>query len=352
MVSEHLVIGLMSGSSLDGLDICLVRFKEKQNGEWSFEIVQTDYESYPESFQNELRNLPHASAYQLAQMHTHYAIKQAGYIQQFFKKFPVSKEAELIVSHGQTVFHQPESSFTTQIGCGATLSAKTNKTVVCDLRTYDVALGGQGAPLVPFGEQYLFDSYDTFLNIGGICNISLHKENEILAYDVCPANTLLNLLAHQENQAFDEGGQIAQKGNVNQELLGKLAKVKYYYTPAPKSLGTEHIMSDWWPEIEANSLSIEDKMATVVEHIAMKVGSSIQGESVLITGGGAYNTYLIDRIKYYTLAEIVIPPKVIIDYKEALIIGFVGLMRYLGRNNFIASVTGAMRDNMGGAIYG
>lgn len=351
-MSEHLVIGLMSGSSLDGLDICFVRFKEVENEKWEFEIIHTDYYSYPVSFQKELRVLPLASAYQLAQMHTHYSQVQADYIQQFFEKFPASKEAELIVSHGQTIFHQPESAFTTQIGCGATLSAKTNKTVVCDLRTYDVALGGQGAPLVPVGEQSLFKSYQNFLNIGGICNISFHSESEVQAYDVCPGNTLLNLLANQKDQAYDKGGGVAEKGTVDQALVSQLSEINFYKKSPPKSLGTEHIMQYWWPAIEASPLSVEDKMATVVEHIAIELGRNIRGTSTLVTGGGAWNSYLIDRIRYHSSSEIVIPPQVIVEYKEALIIGFLGLLRYLGRNNSKASVTGALRDNMGGAIYG
>lgn len=350
-MAEYHVIGLMSGSSLDGLDVCYARFEEVNN-HWNFEILQTHCYAYPLHFQNELRNLPDASAYQLAEMHMHFARIQSEYLQQFFQKYPESQNTEIIVSHGQTIFHQPEKSFTTQIGCGATLSALTGKTVVCDLRTYDVALGGQGAPLVPFGEKYLFSNYQYFLNIGGICNISAHTASEVSAYDVCPGNTLLNLLAQELGQSYDRNGEIARSGQVNQKLLAQLSEIGYYQKKAPKSLGTEHLMNDWWKLITADSIPTADKMATVAEHIAIELGKVLSRKSTLVTGGGAFNSYLIERLRQHSASEIVIPPVQIIEFKEALVIGFVGLMRYLGRNNCLSSVTGAQRDNMGGAIYG
>ncbi len=350
-MAEYYVIGLMSGSSLDGLDVCAVKFNE-ENSRWKFEIQNTVCYEYPEHFQQALRQLPDATAYQLAEMHTGFARIQADYLQQFFQAFPDSRKADLIVSHGQTIFHQPEQSFTTQIGCGATLSALTSKTVVCDLRTYDVALGGQGAPLVPLGEKYLFPEFKSFLNIGGICNISEHTDSGITAYDVCPGNTLLNLLAIQSGKTYDTRGTIARNGSVCPELLAQLSSVDFYQKEGPKSLGTEHLMRDWWPLIEAASLSVEDKMTTVVEHIAIELGKVLTHPTTLITGGGALNTYLTERIIHHAVSEIIVPSRQIIEFKEALIIGFAGLERYLGRNNCLSSVTGAQRDNMGGAVYG
>lgn len=350
-MSEYHVIGLMSGSSLDGLDICAVRFIE-ENNRWEFEIDHAVCYEYPGQFQQKLRQLPDTSAYELAEMHNKFARIQAEYLGQFFQTFDSAKRADLIVSHGQTIFHQPARFFTTQIGCGATLSALTGKTVVCDLRTYDVALGGQGAPLVPLGEKHLFADHKSFLNIGGICNISEHSDYGIKAYDVCPGNTLLNLLAISCGKTYDEGGEIAKAGNINAELLGELSSVAFYKKTGPKSLGTEHLMQDWWPLIEKSSLSVEDKMATVVEHIAIELGKVLSQKSTLVTGGGALNTYLTERIIHHSVSEIIIPSRQIIEFKEALIIGFAGLMRFLGQNNCMSSVTGAQRDNMGGAIYG
>lgn len=350
-MTKYEVIGLMSGSSLDGLDICFVEFEES-NHQWSFDIKAVKCYSYEEDLQHELRTIGDGSAFQLAEMHTKFSRMMAEYVSKFMEEFPASKKASLIVSHGQTIFHQPEKYFTTQIGCGATLSALTNKTVVCDLRTYDVALGGQGAPLVPFGEKHLFHNYQSFLNIGGICNFSIHLENQVEAYDVCPGNTLLNLLAMQVDKNFDEDGDIARKGQVNQDLLEQLSAIDYYQKSLPKSLGTEHIMNDWWGIIQNSKLSTADTMSTVVEHIAIELGKVLTNTSVLVTGGGALNSYLIERIKANTNSQIILPSRQMIEYKEALIIAFVGLNRYLGRNNFYSSVTGAHRDNMGGAIYG
>ncbi len=351
MKTKFEVIGLMSGSSLDGLDICFVEFQE-QNTQWSFEIKAAKCYPYQQELQGDLRKIGEGSAFQLAEMHTKLSKIKAEYVQQFFEEFPISKNATLIVSHGQTIFHQPEKSFTTQIGCGATLSALTNKTVVCDLRTYDIALGGQGAPLVPFGEKYLFHEYQSFLNIGGICNISTHDKDKIEAYDVCPGNTLLNLLSAQVGQNYDEDGKLARSGQVNEDLFKQLSLINYYQKAFPKSLGTEHILKDWCEIIQNNNLSTADAMATVVEHIAFELGKVLKNSSVMVTGGGALNSYLIERIAAHTNSKIFLPSQEMIEFKEALIIAFVGLNRYLGRNNFYSSVTGAQRDNMGGAIYG
>lgn len=350
-MARYKVIGLMSGSSLDGLDICYVEFEEI-NHHWSFEIKAVKCYLYEEDLQQKLRNLGTSTAFQLAEMHTRFSKIMAEYVSNFMEEFTVAKNASLIVSHGQTIFHQPEKSFTTQIGCGATLSALTNKTVVCDLRTYDVALGGQGAPLVPFGEKYLFQEYDSFLNIGGICNISIHHQDKVEAYDVCPGNTLLNLLAMQDGYNYDEDGNIARSGQINKELLDQLSAINYYKKALPKSLGTEHIMNEWWKLIKNKNLYTADAMATVVEHIAIELGKVLKNSKVLASGGGGFNYYLMERIAANTNSEIILPSRQMIEYKEALIIAFVGLNRYLSRNNFYSSVTGAHRDNMGGAIYG
>ncbi|MCO5248522.1 MAG: anhydro-N-acetylmuramic acid kinase [Chitinophagales bacterium] len=349
-MTEYKVMGLMSGSSLDGLDICVVKLKE-ENSQWQFEITQAETFDYDDIFRNRLRNLPNESAYKLAQMHTEFAKIQAQFVQKFFQKYPDTKDVLLIVSHGQTIFHQPEKGFTTQIGCGATLSALTQKTVVCDLRTIDVALGGQGAPLVPFGEKYLFPAYKSFINIGGICNISLHTDKRITGYDVCPGNTLLNLLSQQLGKSYDAKGEIAKSGSIDQELLQQLNSLPFYLERNAKSLGTEHILSDWYTLIEKTKSPIKDKLRTVIEHIAQELSHHIL-EKTLLTGGGVHNSFLVERIRHYSSHEIIIPDLEIIDFKEALIIAFVGWMRYLNKNNFLSSVTGAKNDSMGGAIYG
>ena len=341
----------MSGSSLDGLDICHARFREEGQG-WEYEIVRAVCYPYEEQFGEALRVLPQRTAVELAFMHTYIGKLHGLLVNRFFTEFPESREASLIVSHGQTIFHQPENGFTCQIGCGATLSAVTDRPVVCDLRTMDVALGGQGAPLVPLGERYLFPAFRNFLNIGGICNISSHIDEHVLAYDVCPGNTLLNYFARKAGKPFDEHGYIARQGKVDHSLLEQLNRVAFHEKNAPKSLGTEHILSDWLPLTEAAELTVPDTMATIVEHIAVRVAETITTDKVLVTGGGAFNHFLMERIRKNTSSEVIVPSGQTVEFKEALIMAFLGLLRYQGNTNCWSAVTGASRDSLGGAIYG
>lgn len=348
---QYDVIGLMSGSSLDGLDICRVVFTEDAVQGWKFEIKETAFYAYEESFRNRCRALPQGTAFELAQMHQHLGKIFATYLLDFFDKNPDSKKATLIVSPGQTIFHRPELGFTSQIGCGATIAALTQKRVVADLRSMDVALGGQGAPLVPMGEKMLFPLQKQFLNIGGICNIALHDHENVKAFDVCPGNTLLNYFSLQKGFSFDENGNLARQGNINSTLLEQLNQIEFCLQPGPKSLGTEHIYRDWLTLINASHLSVEDALCTAVEHIAMQIAQVMNNEPMLITGGGALNQYLVERIKAHSSAEILSCARAIVDFKEALIIAFLGLQRFLNRPTTLTSVTGAQRTSIGGAVY-
>ena len=348
-------IGLMSGSSLDGLDICYVRFQNDVLT-FNYEILQAECIEYTNEFRERLRNASSCSAFEFAKLHTELGEYFGVLTNDFIQKNKI-ENLDFICSHGQTIFHQPNSGFTTQIGCGAQIAAQTHSKVVCDLRSSDVAHSGQGAPIVPIAEQHLFPEYKVFLNIGGIANIAFHKEEKIIAYDVCAANTLLNYFAKQKGLDYDKDGHLARNGEISQELLSDLNEIKFCKQPFPKSLGTEHITNEWIPLFDKYENGIEDKIATAVEHIAMQVGEAIKSQfsilksEILITGGGALNTFLTDRIQHHSNLKVVVPDILTVQYKEALAMAFIGLLRIMETPNCLASVTGAKKDVTGGAVY-
>jgi len=355
MKEEFYAIGLMSGSSLDGLDICYIRFLVS-GFRFEYEILQADCIEYTNEFRERLRNAPNLSAFEFAKLHAELG-KYFGQLTNDFIKQNKIENLDFICSHGQTIFHQPNLGFTTQIGCGAQIAAQTNCKVICDLRTSDVANAGQGAPIVPIAERYLFSAYKVFLNIGGIANIAFHEDNKVKAYDVCAANTLLNYFAKQKGLAYDKDGNLARSGNIILPLLDELNNIVFCKQAAPKSLGTEHIVNDWLPLFDKYETTIEDKLATAVEHIAMQVAKAIKSEirnlnsEILITGGGALNSFLVERIQHHVSIKVKVPDVLTIQYKEALAMAFIGLLRILEIPNCLASVTGAKKDVVGGAVY-
>jgi anhydro-N-acetylmuramic acid kinase len=348
-------IGLMSGSSLDGLDLCYVRFQHS-NSRFEYEIIYADCIEYTNEFRERLRNAPNLSAFEFSKLHTEVGKYFGELTHDFIQKNKID-ELDFISSHGQTIFHQPNLGFTSQIGCGAQLAAQTSTKVVCDLRTSDVANKGQGAPIVPVAEQYLFAEYKVFLNIGGIANIAFHKNESVIAYDVCAANTLLNYFAKEKGLDYDKDGNLARSGNINASLLEELNTIAFCKQSAPKSLGTEHVFTDWITLFEKYAISTEDKLATAVEHIAMQVGNAIKSEIInynsemLITGGGALNSFLVERIQHHATTIVTVPDVLTIQYKEALAMAFIGLLRILEIPNCLASVTGANKNVIGGAVY-
>lgn len=343
------VIGAMSGTSLDGLDIAAVEFKY-QNQKWNFEIIGAKTISYPDEWTMKLLKAPTLSGEKLIELHSEYGKFTGKRINNFIKK--TGFKPELIASHGHTVFHQPEKHFTYQIGNGAEIAATTKITTVADFRIGDVAVGGQGAPLVPIGDKLLFGDFDYCLNLGGFANVSFEKNKLRIAYDNCPVNFVLNYFAEKQNLEFDKDGMLGRKGNINSELLKKLNTLKYYIQNPPKSLGREWVENEFFPVLNTFKISDADKMRTVYEHIAIqlsKIGSK-KGK-MLITGGGAFNTFLIERIKFHSALEIVIPSKEIIDFKEALIFAFLGVLKMQKKINCLSSVTGAIMDSSVGVIF-
>lgn len=348
------VIGLMSGTSLDGIDLVFVKFKEENT--YSFEILASESIEYSDLWKNKLKNAFNLSGEKIARLDSEYGLFLAEVINNFIDKNSL-QNIDFIASHGQTIFHQPHLHYTTQIGNGAVISAETNLPVYCDFRKQDVALGGQGAPLVPIGDKYLFSAYEFCLNLGGFSNISFDQNNQRLAFDICPVNIVMNHYTEKIGLAFDEEGKIARSGKLNEDLLNKLNSLEFYQSEKPKSLGYEFVVETIFPIIDQCNLPMEDVLRTYVEHIAIQITKVIDKNSTntavktLVTGGGAFNQFLIERMQFFTRNELVIPSKEIIDFKEAIIFGFLGVLKSQEKVNCLKSVTGAQKDHSSGIYF-
>ena len=353
----------MSGTSLDGIDLALCDVSEH-----GYKILAAETVPYYEEWKQRLSTLENASAYEYALANVELGHHYGKVINRFLKG---RQRPEAIASHGHTIFHQPAKGLTTQIGDGDAIAAETGLPVVFNFRTLDVALGGQGAPLVPIGDELLFGRYDACLNLGGIANVSYREckgvqgsagECRRVAYDICPCNMALNRLAAMLGYPYDKGGVNARGGQVHTCLLHELDALDYYAATGPKSLGKEWFVAQFWPVVKnfigvVPSLSkVRDALATVSAHIAMQIGRVLEANgigSLLVTGGGAYNSYLIEQIgDYRPEVEITVPDKLIVEYKEALIFAMLGYLRLTGKVNTLSSVTGAKCDSIGGNIAG
>jgi anhydro-N-acetylmuramic acid kinase len=344
------VIGLMSGTSLDGLDIAFCRFSFS-DGRWSYVIEKAETLAYSPEWKKRLQDAFSAPAPGLARFHMDYGHFLGNAVNEFIRRHNI--DPQFVSSHGHTIFHDPGNGYTFQAGSGAAIAAECRLPVVCDFRAMDVALGGQGAPLVPVGDKLLFNDHDACLNLGGFANISYDHNDERIAYDICPVNIVANAIAAETGKEYDSSGDEGRKGKISEALLGELNSLSYYHLPAhsPKSLGKEWIDNVLMPAMRKHSLSPADKLATLYEHIAIQVGRAAAGGEMLVTGGGAYNTYLLERIKQHTPAEILIPPGNIVEFKEALIFAFLGVLRMEERANCLRDVTGAASDSIGGCVY-
>jgi len=350
-MDSYNVIGIMSGTSLDGLDICYASFNHNNN--WNFTIKNSKTIELNPSLKSKLKNATTLSGLELSLLHNQVGNFIGKAIMQFIIGFQINKnEIDFISSHGHTIFHQPEKQLTLQIGNGANISALTKLPVVCDFRTTDLALKGNGAPLVPIGDKLLFSEFDNCINLGGISNISYQKGNERIAFDICPVNMVLNYLANQLGFDYDKNGELAKSGNLNDELLNQLNQLEYYNTTPPKSLGYEWVETNIIPLLKNSPLKNEDLLKTFVEHISFQIGNHLkQNGKTLFTGGGTHNKYLMERIQHFSNTQIIIPNQEIIDFKEALIFGFLGVLRWRNEINILNSVTGADVNNLGGCIY-
>lgn len=351
-------IGLMSGSSLDGLDIAFAEFRE-QGGKWEYELLHTACHPYPASWSDKLKDAINLSARDYLLLHTAYGHYLGQQVNQFIESHQLQYKVALVSSHGHTTFHIPGQGMTGQLGDGAAIAAETKLPIVSDLRALDVAMGGQGAPIVPIGEKLLLSGYNLFLNLGGIANIS-HNSSSYIAFDICPANRVLNMLIAELGKSYDDEGKIAATGKIDIPLLEKLNSQPYYQASFPKSLANDFGTEVIYPLIKQANLSTPDALATCVEHIAAQVANAAiatgvtSASSMLVTGGGALNTFLIDRIKSNLEPKditVEVPSRMLIEYKEALIMAFIGVLRWRQEYNVLSSVTGAERNSIGGALW-
>jgi len=353
------VIGLMSGSSLDGLDIVYAHLEEVR-GEWKFEIKNAECLSYDTDWIKELHTLQNLTVAEYLKLNTRYGKYLAEAVNDFIERNSLHHQIDFIASHGHTAYHDPLHHTSVELGCGATLAAHTQLPVISELRAMDVALGGQGAPIVPIGDKLLFNDYDFWLNIGGIVNISIKKETTLEAFDICPGNQLLNTLAMRAGKEMDFNGAIAREGNL---LLGELFQLndqQYYRQAPPKSLSNKEAQELVFPILLESSHNTSDLLHTSVHHIAEQIAAVIKSHKnphpgkILVTGGGAFNSFLIDVLREKLKDEnvsIIIPDATVIQFKEALVMALIGTLRWREEINVLASVTGASHNSINGALW-
>jgi anhydro-N-acetylmuramic acid kinase len=349
------IIGLMSGSSLDGLDVAYCEFQKNETGFWQGKIVEAQTFPFSPELEESLRNLPHSTAIEFVETDTEFIRFSAACVKTMIER--VGNQPIAVSSHGHTIFHNPKAGYTTQIGNGGLLSGLCGIPVVSDFRTLDVGYGGQGAPLVPGAERFLFSDFDACLNLGGIANVSFPKQIPFLGFDISPCNQLLNQAANWKGFSYDEGGKMAAKGTLIPELLKELNRAEFYQKKEPKSLGNEEVALIWKPILENWNSQPENVLHTTGIHIAIQIAKSIstvkQNGSLLITGGGAYNSFLIEKLKSELSGNwaIKVPDSQMVSFKEAYCFAFLGLKRLLGEINCYGEVTGASSDLCIGAVY-
>ncbi len=351
-------IGIMSGSSLDGLDIahCVIKLNPQAKSpqdfrrEMRFEIPEAKEVKFSTILQNALKSAPQLSISELAELDSRFGLWIG---QQIVEHFDLT-DIQFIASHGHTVLHNPARAYSLQIGSGAQIAAATQRPVICDFRNTDIALGGQGAPLAPMVEYYLFPQYSHFVNLGGIANLGIIQDDHIRGFDICVCNQALNHLAGHIGQDYDDRGKMAAQGRSIPSLLGQLNGLPYLKLPAPKSMSNEDVQNTILPILDNNGADTRDKLHTVTQHISYQIAQQLLGihpTKILITGGGAYNDFLVHSIEQRLGHKIPRASDQVIRYKETLLMSLLGTLRWLKINNIAKSVTGAQRDSCSGAVY-
>lgn len=350
--NRYNVVGVMSGTSLDGVDLARVQF-EVENGKWTFHIFENETISYSKEWVNRLKKAVDFSNEDLKKLNHEYTVLLAQIISEFLQKHQI-ENLDALCSHGHTILHQPQNGLTLQIGNLPAIAELTKQKVVCDFRVQDVKLGGQGAPLVPIGDQILFSNFDYCLNLGGFSNVSFEEDGNRIAFDISPVNTVLNYYADKLGLKYDDKGNVARSGKISTELLAELNALDFYGKSYPKSLGFEFVKGIVLPIMDAYPISIKDKLRTFTEHIAVQIANALpkKAGSLLITGGGAYNDFLMERTQFYLPEmQVVIPEAKTIEFKEALIFALLGVLKLRNEVNVLASVTGANENHSSGVIY-
>jgi len=340
---KYTVLGVMSGTSLDGIDLAICTFTKNQ--EWEYKIEKSNTLKYPFSWKSKLGTLHTQNKATVEQTD----IQFGQYIGQTINTFLNNEKVDFIASHGHTIFHQPEKNYTLQIGCGKTISNTTKITTINNFRSLDISLNGQGAPLVPIGDLLLFPEHKYCVNLGGFANISIKSNEKIIAFDICPTNIVLNNICKELEIEYDSNGDISREGKIIPTLLKQLNQLDFYIKKAPKSLGREWVEENIFPILKNNNS--QDLLCTFCEHVAIQIGKFLTDESALFTGGGVFNSFLMERIRFHSKSEIIVPNKELIEFKESLIFALLGVLRFRREVNCLQSVTGADRDNCGGLIH-
>lgn len=355
----YYVLGTMSGSSLDGLDLVHATITLAA-GKWQYEILNKKHIVYSDEWEQALKNAPQMSGKELIQLDRSYGKWVAEQINSFIEEHDFTYNLHLIGHHGHTVFHEPKAGFTYQIGTGAEVAAITGYPTVTHLRDMNVSLGGEGAPIIPIVDTLLFAGYQAYLNFGGICNMTIQDEEKWKAKDLTFCNQLLNHFAKALGDDYDKNGHWAQEGMIHQETLDKINDLPYFQQKDSDSLSNEQF-SEWLQVFEG--LDPKDALATVVEHVAIKATDYLNAhldprmeQKVMMTGGGAFNNYLIERLKSISeekglTIDWFLPDPVLIDYKEALGMAFIAILRWREENNVLSEYSGAERDSIGGALW-
>ena len=350
-MSKYNVIGLMSGTSMDGVDLAYCTFEKTDSG-WKYELLQTKTYPYAQKWLDLLTNIHDFNANLVRDVDNELGL----YFSQLIENFINDQQLvpDFISSHGHTAFHRPADGVTLQIGNGDVMSTKLRIPVVNDFRKRDVLLGGQGAPLVPMGDHLLFKDYDICLNLGGFSNVSYLQGNERLAFDICPVNMALNEASSITGSAFDPEGRMARSGDIHERILQDLEALDYYKLDGPRSLGREWYSKNFRPKMYSKKIPPIDLLATLTEHIALRISTTLsrmEGKYVLVTGGGCFNDYLIERIQALSDKDLNIPDEKLVSFKEALIFAFLGVLRMRNEVNVLSSVTGAPKDHCSGVIH-
>ncbi len=355
-VRKYKVIGIMSGTSLDGVDFAYCKFTLKKK-KWEFSIQSAQTFPYPQEWKNKLSTAHSFSGEALLELHTRYGKFLGQQCNQFIKQKKI-KDIDLIASHGHTIFHQPKNELTFQLGDGNAMHAAIGLPVIFDFRSLDVTLGGEGAPLVPIGDKHLFSDFDVCLNLGGIANLSMEVNSKRRAFDICFCNMTLNYLSAKAGKDFDKNGILASKGSINQKLLNSFEKIYHSNRKKKPSLSREGFEKEFQSLLDNESISLHDRLRTACESIVSEIVKSIPVRNtkmkLLITGGGALNSFLIEliRSKLTSKMKVIIPSKTIINFKEALVFAFLGVLRLRDENNVLKSVTGASHDSCSGILIG
>ena len=340
---KYHVLGVMSGTSLDGIDLAICNFYKTKN--WQFNIEKSITIPYDKYWKNTLQNLHLKPPEEIKLIDKKYGFL----IGETINNFLTTTKVELIASHGHTIFHQPENKYTLQIGNGEIIAKTTKIKTITNFRDLDISLNGQGAPLVPIGDLHLFSNYKYCINLGGFANISIKNDGAITAFDICPSNIVLNKMCQELKVEYDNNGDIAKNGKLIPILLEQLNSINFYKKTPPKSLSREWTEENIYPLLKNHKT--EDLLNTFCEHIAIQISSYLKEESALFTGGGVFNTYLMKRIEHHSYSKIIIPENTLINFKESLIFAFLGILRIENKVNCLQSVTGAERDNCGGIVH-